>query len=191
MLTWVEMGLQEGSRAPGWFNNYNMHIYLDNQEDRELTAAAVERDLGRTIQYFMEHPDYTADFFNRKLRSIWTEPTFQSLWIQEVKGFGWLFPSFTRSLFKEGGTANEIYWQLCNAVQTLVYGGALLFAVFRFRRVKFQGLFFAVIFIGGFLFHLFWEAKGQYTVSYFTLLIPYAVLGMQDWIHWVSKGRFV
>lgn len=108
-----------------------------------------------------------------------------------MKGFGWLFPSFTRSLFKEGGTANEIYWQLCNAVQTLVYGGALLFAVFRFRRVKFQGLFFAVIFIGGFLFHLFWEAKGQYTVSYFTLLIPYAVLGMQDWIHWVSKGRFV
>lgn len=191
MLTWVEMGLQEGSRAPGWFNNYNVHIYLDNREDRELTAAAVERDLGRTIQYFMEHPDYAADFFNRKLRSIWTEPTFQSLWIQEVKGFGWLFPSFTRSLFKEGGTANEIYWQLCNAVQTLVYAGALLFAVFRFRRVKFQGLFFAVIFIGGFLFHLFWEAKGQYTVSYFTLLIPYAVLGMQDWIHWVSKGRFV
>lgn len=191
MLTWVEMGLQEGSRAPGWFNNYNVHIYLDNQEDRELTAAAVERDLGCTIQYFMEHPDYAADFFNRKLRSIWTEPTFQSLWIQEVKGFGWLFPSFTRSLFKEGGTANEIYWQLCNAVQTLIYGGALLFVIFRFRRVKFQGLFFAVIFIGGFLFHLFWEAKGQYTVSYFTLLIPYAVLGMKDWIQWVSKGRFV
>ena len=51
MLTWAEMGLQEGSRAPGWFNNYNVHIYLDNREDRELTAAAVERDLGRTIQY--------------------------------------------------------------------------------------------------------------------------------------------
>lgn len=191
MLTWVEMGLQEGSRAPGWFNNYNVHIYLDNHEDRELTAAAVKRDLGQTIQYFMEHPDYAADFFNRKLRSMWTEPTFQSLWIQEVKGFGWLFPSFARSLFKEGGAANEIYWELCNAVQTLVYVGALLFVVFRFRRVKFQGLFFAVIFIGGFLFHLFWEAKGQYTVSYFTLLIPYAVLGMQDWIQWVSKGRFV
>lgn len=191
MLTWVEMGLQEGSRAPGWFNNYNVHIYLDNQEDRELTAAAVKRDLSRTLRYFMEHPDYGADFFNRKLRSMWTEPTFQSLWIQEVKGFGWLFPSFARSLFKAGGAANEIYWELCNAVQTLIYAGALLFVIFRFRRVKFQGLCFAVIFIGGFLFHLFWEAKGQYTVSYFTLLIPYAVLGIQDWLKWVSKGRFV
>lgn len=191
MLTWVEMGLQEGSRAPGWFNNYNVHIYLDNHEDRELTAAAVERDLGRTIRYFMEHPGYGADFFNRKLRSMWTEPTFQSLWIQEVKGFGWLFPSFSRSLFKAGGTANEVYWELCNAVQTLVYAGAFLFAVFRFRRVQFQGLLFAVIFIGGFLFHLFWEAKGQYAVSYFVLLIPYAVLGIQDWLHWVSKRRFV
>lgn len=191
MLTWVEMGLQEGSRAPGWFNNYNVHIYLDNHEDRELTAAAVERDLERTIRYFMEHPGYGADFFNRKLRSMWTEPTFQSLWIQEVKGFGWLFPSFSRSLFQEGGTANEIYWELCNAVQTLIYAGSLLFTVFRFRRVKFQGLLFAVIFIGGFLFHLFWEAKGQYAVSYFVLLIPYAVLGIRDWIYWVSKGRFV
>ena len=66
MLTWAEMGLQEGSRAPGWFNNYNVHIYLDNREDRELTAAAVERDLGRTIQYFMEHPDYAVDFFQQK-----------------------------------------------------------------------------------------------------------------------------
>lgn len=191
MLTWVEMGLQEGSRAPGWFNNYNVHIYLDNHEDRELTAAAVERDLERTIRYFMEHPGYGADFFNRKLRSMWTEPTFQSLWIQEVKGFGWLFSAFARSLFKEGGMANEVYWELCNAVQTLVYAGALLFAVFRFRRVQFQGLLFAVIFIGGFLFHLFWEAKGQYAVSYFVLLIPYAVLGIQDWLHWVSKRRFV
>ena len=191
MLTWVEMGLQEGSRAPGWFNNYNVHIYLDNHEDRELTAAAVERDLERTIRYFMEHPGYGADFFNRKLRSMWTEPTFQSLWIQEVKGFGWLFSAFARSLFKEGGMANEVYWELCNAVQTLVYAGALLFAVFHFRRVQFQGLLFAVIFIGGFLFHLFWEAKGQYAVSYFVLLIPYAVLGIQDWLHWVSKRRFV
>lgn len=191
MLTWVEMGLQEGSRAPGWFNNYNVYIYLDNHEDRELTAAAVERDLCRTIRYFMEHPDYGADFFNRKLRSMWTEPTFQSLWIQEVKGFGWLFPSFTRSLFQEGGTANEIYWELCNAVQTLVYGGTLLFVIFWFRQIRFQELCFAIIFIGGFLFHLFWEAKGQYTVSYFTLLIPYAVLGMQDWMKWISRGRFV
>ena len=34
-------------------------------------------------------------------------------------------------------------------------------------------------FIGGFLFHLVWEAKGQYSVVYFMLLLPYAYLGME------------
>ena len=91
MIIWLEMGLQDGSRAPGWFNNYNVYIYLDNHEDPELTQAAVERDLAMTVQYFLEHPDYTADFFEKKIQSVWAEPTFQSLWIQEVKGPGWLF----------------------------------------------------------------------------------------------------
>lgn len=187
MLAWVEMGLQEGSRAPGWFNNYNVYIYLDNQEDAEMTEAAVERDLAQTFRYFLEHTDYAADFFDRKLRSMWTEPTFQSLWIQEMKGRGWLFPSFTGSLFKEGGAVNEIYWQLCNAVQSLVYLGALLFIWFRGRRVRLEGLFLAVIFIGGFLFHLFWEAKGQYAAAYFVMLLPYAWAGLGDWILWALQ----
>ena len=187
MITWLEMGLQDGSRAPGWFNNYNVYIYLDNHEDPELTQAAVERDLAMTVQYFLEHPDYTADFFEKKIQSVWADPTFQSLWIQEVKGPGWLFPSFTRSLFREGGWANEIYWELCNALQSLIYGGALLFVIFKGGRVRFEGLIFAVIFIGGFLFHLFWEAKGQYTVCYFLMLLPYARSGFGGWIAWVDE----
>mgnify|MGYP006966568298 CR=1 FL=1 len=36
-----------------------------------------------------------------------------------------------------------------------------------------------IVFIGGFLFHLVWEAKGQYSVVYFMLLLPYAYLGME------------
>ena len=33
------------------------------------------------------------------------------------------------------------------------------------------------MFIGGFLFHMLWEAKCQYTTSYFILLIPYSMRG--------------
>lgn len=184
-LTWVEMGLQEGSRAPGWFNNYNIYIYLDNHEDPEMTQAAVEQDLVQTVRYFLEHPDYAAEFFQRKIQSVWAEPTFQSLWIQEVKGPGWLFKPFALSLFREGQWANEIYWELCNALQSLVYAGALLFVAFRGHKVRFEGLIFAVIFIGGFLFHLIWEAKGQYTVCYFIMLLPYAWSGFGGWLAWL------
>ena len=44
----------------------------------------------------------------------------------------------------------------------------------------------AIIFLGGFLFHLFWEAKGQYALTYFLLLFPYAAAG---WIGAAKKVR--
>ena len=34
-----------------------------------------------------------------------------------------------------------------------------------------------MILVGGFLFHLVWEAKGQYTLPYMVLVIPLAVEG--------------
>ena len=43
--------------------------------------------------------------------------------------------------------------------------------------IKFKELIFAIIFIGGFVFHLIWEAKCQYTITYFVLLIPYSIVG--------------
>ena len=45
------------------------------------------------------------------------------------------------------------------------------------------------IFIGGFLFHTFLEAKGQYTMPYFTLLIPLAIQGYGIAVRAGMKGE--
>ena len=46
--------------------------------------------------------------------------------------------------------------------------------------MKLHRLLLPTIFIGGFLFHLFWEAKSQYTITYFVLLMPYCAKGLMD-----------
>ena len=46
--------------------------------------------------------------------------------------------------------------------------------------MKLHRLLLPTIFIGGFSFHLFWEAKSQYTITYFVLLIPYCAKGLMD-----------
>lgn len=180
MLAWVEMGLQEGNRAPGWYNSYNISIFSENELDPERTLLAVKEDLADTLQGFSEDPKGAKNFFLRKQASIWAEPTFQSLWIQEIKGDSWLLPGMTESLFNEGGILNRIYVSFFNLMQSLVYGGALLFLLLRRRHITWEQLMPAIIFIGGFLFHIVWEAKGQYTVCYFILLIPYAAFGLQE-----------
>ena len=49
-------------------------------------------------------------------------------------------------------------------------------------------LLLPMIFIGGFIFHLFWEAKGQYTITYFALLIPYCAKGLMDMTDDIAEG---
>lgn len=186
MTAWVEMGLQDGSRGPGWYNGYNVSVFAGNGEDTEKTKEAIREDLMDTISEFGADPEAAADFFLRKAESVWAEPTFQSLWIQEVKGGSWLLPGFTDSLLKEGGLLNRGYMAVSNWFQTFIYVGAFLFLLLGMKRTRWEQLIPAIIFIGGFLFHMAWEGKGQYTVCYFILLIPYAFAGLGRTIKWLS-----
>ena len=44
-----------------------------------------------------------------------------------------------------------------------------------------------MVFLGGFLFHLVWEASASYAIPYFVLLIPYAVKGFAEYVRWADK----
>ncbi len=179
MAAWAEMGLSEGKRGPGWYNGYNVRVFWENGGDTERAKEAVRRDLAETISDLAADPGACADFFVRKTASIWAEPTFQSLWIQEVGGGLALLHDMKRSLFKKGGVLNALYLLTVNWLQTLIYAGALLWVLLEWKRIRWGNLIPGIIFIGGFLFHLVWEAKGQYTVCYAVLLIPYAWTGIR------------
>lgn len=180
MTAWAEMGLSEGKRGPGWYNGYNVRVFWENGGDTERTAEAVQSDLAETVSGLAADPGACADFFVRKAESIWAEPTFQSLWIQEVGGGLALLHDMKQSLFKKGGVLNTLYLLAANWLQTLIYAGALLWVLLEWKRIRWGNLIPGIIFIGGFLFHLVWEAKGQYTVCYAVLLIPYAWMGIQE-----------
>ena len=45
-----------------------------------------------------------------------------------------------------------------------------------------------MILIGGFMFHMVWEAKSQYTLPYFVLLLPYTVMGYSKAAECISKA---
>ena len=226
MIAWVQMGLEESKRGPGWYNGYQVKLFQKADGDADLAAAWAQADLRKTISDMAEEPAKAADFFVRKIESIWAEPTFQSLWIQEVGNTSWAEGSPPWELFKEEGGLNRLYVFAANLVQTFVYAMACVWVIAGMsakgsrskhvlmkrtwekrieaekaektvKAVKKQGLetvwerqergepdrwgmlLPGIVFIGGFLFHLVWEAKGQYSVVYFMLLLPYAYLGME------------
>ncbi|MDY4839306.1 MAG: hypothetical protein SO160_07160, partial [Lachnospiraceae bacterium] len=53
------------------------------------------------------------------------------------------------------------------------------------REQDIRKIAWLILLIGGFLFHLFWEAKGQYTVVYVWLCIPYCIWGYKRMSGWM------
>lgn len=194
MIAWVQMGLEESKRGPGWYNGYQVKLFQKADGDADLASAWAQADLRKTLSDMAEEPAKTADFFVRKIESIWVEPTFQSLWIQEVGNTSWAEGSLPWELLKEEGVLNRIYVFAANLMQTFVYAMACVWVIIGIRdknaleteQDRWGMLLPGIVFIGGFLFHLAWEAKGQYSVVYFMLLLPYAYLGFQK-----AAGKFV
>ena len=87
---------------------------------------------------------------------------------------------------QDGRTGNQRIVEIFNIVQSIVLLGTVLYILLN-KSIDYKQLVFAVIFIGGFLFHIVWEAKCQYTVVYFVLLIPYCIQGLQLVVQEIMK----
>lgn len=173
MIAYVEMGLQDSPDSPGWFNSYNWNVYTNNGSDSEKANEQAKEDLKNTISYYIENPDVFKDFMYRKTVSQWCNPDFQGTWLTRHSDFYF---------------HNDIYYESVNIFQAIVLLGTLAYIYYTGRYMPLHRLLLPMIFIGGFIFHLFWEAKGQYTITYFVLLIPYCAKGLMDMTDDIAEG---
>lgn len=171
----IAMGLQEGSKAPGWYNEYTIRLFKECGYDTELTSAEARKNITESLKAFASNPKNAVKFFYYKITSMWNDPTFQGFWIIEVRDNKLEGSNFGRSM-KEGKLRHALTG-LMNIYQSIVLFGVLMWFLLGYHSIERNQLILAVIFLGWFIFHLMWEAKAQYAVSAFVLLIPYAADG--------------
>lgn len=171
---YIAMGLQEGKAGPGWWNFYTWAIYKENDYDYVRTSELITQDIQKAIRIFGRDLKYTGGFFIRKIASIWNNPTFEGFDILK-----WRISSHDSAVTDSiiyGSISRGITYYL-NILHTLILLGAVYWMVGKRKKIDNKELIFPLVFIGGFIFHLFWEAKCQYTIPYFVLLLPYSVEG--------------
>lgn len=178
-MGWVCMGLQDSpDRGPGWYNDYIRNIYDAADGDFAAQQALIQTDLREILSHFRQHPLSALRFFIRKNATQWNDPTFQGLWFYPAlaKFNDAELPFLAGKLCSEG--CQSLLGKLGSCFTTLVYGGLILWAWVPSpkKRHSVEDLL-AVILVGGFLFHTLWEAKAQYTMPYFVLVLPLAVQG--------------
>ena len=173
-IAWIAMGMQETGMAPGWYNGYNADTYLNNDCDSEKTAEEAQKYIRERMTYFAENPIYTIKFYTKKMLSQWCEPTFGGIWINQFE------KNVTISRYLDsilnGGKLQKIVIEVLDVLQSFVYWLAFLYVITNRKRKNIFIWFPGTVFIGGFLFHMIWEGKGQYAFTYFLLLIPYAAI---------------
>lgn len=187
-ISWIAMGLQTGGPAEGWHNFYNRDVYWDNGCDTERAAELSRASIKESVSAFLADPKYCVKFFYKKICSEWMNPSFEAFHLIErslVKNpnsaVEYTVPArwfFHRSQGMTLDATHSVLNEYLRIYEFAMIAGAILYLII--RRLEAKDCLFAVVFIGGFLFHIFWEAACQYMLPYFIMIVPYGVMGLKD-----------
>ncbi|MBR3645859.1 MAG: hypothetical protein IKN54_05525, partial [Lachnospiraceae bacterium] len=156
---WVAMGLQESPLTCGWYNGYNEITYLQAKSDPDKQKEISKEAINASIQKFKDDKEYAKNFFAKKYSSMWSEPSYESIWITQIRLSNIETSTLAWKLLSISGSHPIILF--LNFFQTFILFGSLLyFALCRNNACYRQSLIFIMTFIGGFIFHTVWEAKG-------------------------------
>ncbi|MCM1326065.1 MAG: hypothetical protein NC243_05955 [Lachnoclostridium sp.] len=175
----LAMGLQYSDEgAPGWYNGFNANVFEAVGYDTEASAEVAKTALRESWTDFMKNPRKAWKFFNAKLASEWNNPTFECFNIQNSRNTGLELSSFVKSTINDGGKVNILLTYLMDVGQSVLLFGILMYLIAS-DKMDWKELLPLILFIGGMIFFAFWEAKSQYVLPFFLLLVPYAFPGYQ------------
>lgn len=188
--SYLAMGIQEGDMECGWYTGYSIDSYKEAGFNTEAQSAIAKRLIADRLHDFAENPSSCVRFYARKIASQWNNPSFQGLWILQLLNPSADLSPLARRLMEQRFTSQEVF--VLNFVQAIILFGALAWALF----VPWSGdgadarnVVLALVVLGGFVCHMFWEAKCQYALVYFVLLIPLAAIGYSSIVRAILRRR--
>ncbi len=176
LVAWAAMGVNEAYIEAGWYESaYTVKVFRDSGYDTEKTTEQSLETIKNRLEKFAELPHYGLNFFNRKITSQWNEPTYQSLWTNEVRlSKSGVLPITEFILYD----CSEALKDFMGFHQQLVMIGVFAASVSMLKRRSNASVSLSLVILGGFLYHLIFEAKSQYILPYFILMIPLAAFGV-------------
>ncbi len=187
-VLYLDMGLNDSVMAPGWYSEIAIDTYLQCELNGEQADEQAWEDIGWRLQVFANDSAYAADFFIKKVTSQWNEPTFESIWVSEVKQHSSELNAVGESMYEGGlGQFFEAYFNLFMQILYILFVIGIYCLFFK-RKTNIETALLPLVVLGGFAYHLLFEGKSQYILTYIILLIPTASFGLNTLLDFEFTG---
>ena len=159
----ILLGMEESHRANGW---YREDIGETALKDPIGVKEEYKERIKDRLRYFVQNPGYTIKFYTDKIASMWTENTYSAV-MNNKQGDDDKILNMIEPL--------TFYQKMILILMTLC---SLVVMIQNKKNISLEILFLITIFIGGFAFHILWEAKSRYIIPYIVALIPVASIAI-------------
>ncbi len=155
--SFILMSMEESWRGNGWYNEKIAEPAL--KQEANIKEKYNEK-IKERINYLSKNIDYTFDFYTKKITSMWSENTYSSFFNNKIND---------KEVLKKGKDAIMFYQK---ASLLLITASSLIIIIQNRKKLSLEIIFLLTIFIGGFAFHILWEAKSRYIIPYIVILMP-------------------
>lgn len=173
-ISYILMAMEESYRGNGWYNESIGEPALRDPENAK--TEYVER-ISKRLTYFKENIGYAFKFYIDKIASMWTENTYSAIRSNLMNDNDKLL-NFTNTL--------TFYQKALLLVTCLL---SLINIIQKRKNLSINIIFLLTIFIGGFAFHILWEAKSRYIIPYIVVLIPLASIYIDNKISKITPSQ--
>lgn len=176
---WIAMGTdpENWNLGPGWYNGYVRDVISSVNYDYDKAKIIGNQKIKQNIKHFIFNPVDAVNYFTIKIASTWLEPSFQSFWTGPQKSYKQITENKIISSIYNQGNLYKLNFNFMKANLVLSYA-AIAFYLWKYRNKEFT--IFILYFLGGFIFHIFWETKAQYVYPYIYLILPIVAASVKN-----------
>lgn len=192
------MGVTEdegSSRYAGWFSFVAVNTMTENNMDIRVAEAKANEEIKSRRQQLQDEGRLT-EFYTTKLLSQINEPSYQSIWVSQVSEHDLPeptpenpepFPKLAKSVYTGG--LSRILDRWFNYYNMIIFFGFVAGSVRIIIKKKLtpEIMILPAAVFGGLLYHTICEAKSQFMLPFFVMLIPFAVYGILHTIRALQK----
>ena len=165
--------------APGWYSKTAVNDYMKGGYDAERGNAVAQASIDRRLEEFSDDLGYAFEFFGEKVLSQWNEPSYESIWISQVKQHTDELSDLAKDIYNNGFMSQWFALHFNFYIQILFVLFALgIYVLFIDRKTNIETVLLPLVLLGAFGYHLLFEAKSQYACTYIPLLVPTAAYAM-------------